>query len=365
MERSRSRASMFRFFGVVFWSWSFIALGCLGFLAPVAHGEDITVEFEGRIGLVCDVSPFPFNPCPEGYSIDPGVFIGAPFSGTYTLSTTHDGTIGGNIFSQIYRVSPTTGSIEIGSLSAVGSEDPILGTQIVLINNDFPFFSPFGVFDSWTLVPLQSDASSGGAISSDDPDLFPHYCQIFFAKNFDPDKLDGTGYFVNDTLDGWGLDVPEGSRVYEGSIQCFAGFSFLQPFTAVLFGGRINSIRQVVPNLPVDIDLKPGSDPNCVKTNSKGSVPVAILGASDLDVTQIDQSSLEFGGANPPQRCALADQAPTDGIPDLTCHFATSAVAWPAPGSECGDVTLTGELVDGTAIEGSDLACLTGEAGCN
>jgi hypothetical protein len=348
MERSTTRGSIFLAFGLTLCSWLSLAIGCLGLLAPVAHGEEITVTFDGSIIAV--------PPPPPGYTVDPEVQVGTPFSGTYTLPATNNDppVIENPPFSQSYGVFPSTGSMQIGSLSVVASEDPILGSQVVLINNDFPFAPVLGVFDSWTLVPLQSDASSGGAIASDSP----HFCQIFFAKHNPPDKLDGTEYFVNDTLDGWGISLPAG--FVEGSIQCFAGDSFLFGSTGLLFAGRIENIYRL---RKVTVDLKPGSDPNCVQPTSRGSVPVAILGASDLDVLQIDQSSLRFGGAVP-QKCALQDQAPADGIPDLTCHYKASTVAWPAPGGDCGEVVLTGALSDGTKIEGADRACLAGEPTC-
>lgn len=46
----------------------------------------------------------------------------------------------------------------------------------------------------------------------------------------------------------------------------------------------------------VTIDVKPGTDDNTINTRSK-SVPVAILGAANLDVNQLDLASIRFGGA--------------------------------------------------------------------
>jgi len=44
----------------------------------------------------------------------------------------------------------------------------------------------------------------------------------------------------------------------------------------------------------VDIDIKPGSDLNCINIKKKGFTPVAILGSNDFDVTTIDQTTLEI-----------------------------------------------------------------------
>lgn len=123
----------------------------------------------------------------------------------------------------------------------------------------------------------------------------------------------------------------------------------------------ISEIR--VPGRPVAVDLKPGNALNCVNPGSHGKVPVALLGSSDFDVLDVDASSLSFGGAAP-QNCNVEDVAPFDGFPDLGCKYNTQDVAWPAPGSDCGEVVLTGEETDGTVIEGSDVACLAGEPTC-
>jgi hypothetical protein len=114
----------------------------------------------------------------------------------------------------------------------------------------------------------------------------------------------------------------------------------------------------------VDIDLKPGSDPNCINPNAGGRTSVAILSSENFDAQSIEIATLEFGGASD-AKCGLEDSKPKDGILDLACRYKVFEVALPAPGSDCGEVGLTGALIDGTAIEGSDVACLPGEATCN
>jgi hypothetical protein len=47
------------------------------------------------------------------------------------------------------------------------------------------------------------------------------------------------------------------------------------------------------------VDIKPGSCPNPLNVNSKGVLPVAILGTDDLDVTTIDLNTIQLMGVAP------------------------------------------------------------------
>lgn len=129
---------------------------------------------------------------------------------------------------------------------------------------------------------------------------------------------------------------------------------------------RIRIVRSDSPytQLPIEqevlIDVKPGSDPNCFHVNGHGVIPVAILGTSSFDVSSVDQSSLSFGGldvrvrGNKGPLCAL-DDTNGDGDFDLVCQFEDNSSYW-----ELGqdDATLTGALLDGTSIEGTDTICI-------
>ncbi|MGH9923390.1 MAG: HYR domain-containing protein, partial [Nitrososphaerales archaeon] len=48
--------------------------------------------------------------------------------------------------------------------------------------------------------------------------------------------------------------------------------------------------------LPVQIDIKPGSDPNCFNSDGHGSIPVAIPGSATLDVNNVDPASVMLDG---------------------------------------------------------------------
>ena len=132
--------------------------------------------------------------------------------------------------------------------------------------------------------------------------------------------------------------------------------------------------------IPVDVDIKPGSCPNPLNLKSKGVLPVAVLGTEDFDVTTIDPETIsltregfeDVGVA--PIRWSYEDVATPfegelcdchdlngDGILDLTLKFDTQElVETLGLSGEAGDttrLTLTGNLKEeegGTPIEGED-----------
>ena len=105
----------------------------------------------------------------------------------------------------------------------------------------------------------------------------------------------------------------------------------------------------------VTIDIKPGNDKNCFKQNGKGSISVAVLGDATFDPTSIDISTLDFSGlsvavkGNGQVQCDI-DDVDSDGLWDLVCKFADSDNCNGGP----TEATLTGKLMDGPAIEGTD-----------
>jgi len=101
----------------------------------------------------------------------------------------------------------------------------------------------------------------------------------------------------------------------------------------------------------VDIDIKPGSDPNSVNPKSMGVVPVAILGSASLDVFDVDVTTLAFGVSMAPAHDGHFEDVNNDGLLDLVIHFIQKET-----GIACGDTVtmLTGELFDGTQIAGTD-----------
>lgn len=134
-------------------------------------------------------------------------------------------------------------------------------------------------------------------------------------------------------------------------------------------------------NLPanVTLDIKPGSCVNPLNTNSKGVLPVAILGNYDFDVTQVDVTSIRLMGIAPIRWsledvaapagndsgwCDSCDEMPADGYVDLTLKFSTPAIM-AALGSveddQCKMLELTGNLKEafgGAVIVGEDAVSI-------
>jgi hypothetical protein len=130
------------------------------------------------------------------------------------------------------------------------------------------------------------------------------------------------------------------------------------------------------PAQSVSFDIKPGSCPNPLnwKINHKGKavLPVAILGSEDLDVRDIDVSSLSLLNDLEPVRHSYEDvaapadstdgdcactEAGADGHCDLTLKFDKRSVLeklHALPEADQYTVTITGLLVSGESIEGHD-----------
>ena len=105
----------------------------------------------------------------------------------------------------------------------------------------------------------------------------------------------------------------------------------------------------------LNVDIKPGSDPNSVNLGSKGVLPVAILGTENAleDVTDIDEDTILIGGVAPAK--SSIEDVNDDGYDDLILHFKVPELVDDGALDEYTEkLTVVAELVDGTAVRGSD-----------
>ncbi len=162
------------------------------------------------------------------------------------------------------------------------------------------------------------------------------------------------------------------------------------------FAVRLAHLARSVP-----ADIKPGACPNPLNLGSKGVLPFAILGTSDLDVTAIDPKTVTLGGGvilsaqqdplktekkikilvkdKSPLRWSLEDVgAPSapfagkidpyqcnalgpDGHLDLVFKFDTELIAASLSDVEDKELVilqLRGQLLDGTEITGEDVVII-------
>jgi hypothetical protein len=100
--------------------------------------------------------------------------------------------------------------------------------------------------------------------------------------------------------------------------------------------------------IPVDIDIKPGSDPNCFNSDSHGVIPVAILGSSTFDASTIDPFSVGLDGAGVRVRGKSGNAGSLDDV------------------NGDGYLDLVVQIIDeGTYQAGDTWATLSGMAGLN
>lgn len=196
-------------------------------------------------------------------------------------------------------------------------------------------------FHSWYMVYadlwLYADGPSGTTVQ--------HLVDFFNAYYTGPKTFTGSA----------SIDVTEG---YEFGLRVGgSNYDYSQ-----ILEGKVTVTNFCFPFLPILIDIKPGSYPNSFNPNGNGVIPIAILGSADLDVADVDVSTLSFEGAsvrvkgNDSPQCSVQDVSGPggipDGYPDLVCQFLDDFPEGWLPGD--GGASVTGYLLDGTPIAGSD-----------
>lgn len=144
-----------------------------------------------------------------------------------------------------------------------------------------------------------------------------------------------------------------------------------------------NYEEPVIPDEPdpmdVLVDIKPGGCPTPLNVTDQGNLPIAILGTEYFDVAEINILSVRLIGIIPlhssiedvsePLNIEICaeygledyDYEQIDGYDDLTLKFDNQSIVAVIGEIADGDIvelTLTGELRDGTKIEGSNIVLI-------
>ena len=111
----------------------------------------------------------------------------------------------------------------------------------------------------------------------------------------------------------------------------------------------------------IEIDIKPGSDLNCLNGDGQGVIPVAILSSVDFDATQVDPTTVTLDGqairivGKKGNLQSHIEDSNDDGLDDLVVQIEDEDGTY-----EVGDTiaTLMGETFDGIQIQGMDILCI-------
>ena len=216
-------------------------------------------------------------------------------------------------------------AIAVFDLGADGSLSPILGSpfvpaggglnsQVVLLNPDDD------------LLFVSSHGDPGGLIDGEAISVFT------VAPDGTPGSVAGSPFPLVDYFFPSGLAMdPSGSYLYTTSWNPLApgfGFGYAYGFS-VGAGGALATVPGALGNLEdglpqaltvyppkscgappetvaLAIDIKFCSDPNGFNCRAKGVLPVTIFGTEDLDIAEIDVSSLRLCLASDPDQCTGA-----------------------------------------------------------
>ena len=182
----------------------------------------------------------------------------------------------------------------------------------------------------------------------------------------------GAGYEVTDVTEcfdpnetvpdcsSWGLDDTAGYNygTWEVHNCSYNGWTWDHCYRRVV-AVRVEALIQTV-----QIDIKPGSDPNCFNNDGHGVIPVAILGSASFDATRVDPTTVELQGlavravGKKGNLQAHTEDVNGDSYADLVVQIEDNDGAF-SEGQ--GDATLTGNLYPaygGTPIEGTDTICI-------
>ncbi len=110
----------------------------------------------------------------------------------------------------------------------------------------------------------------------------------------------------------------------------------------------------------ITIDIKPGSDPNCIDLNTEDFIPVAIFSTALLNPSVVDQASVTLGGVfarvkGKSDKTGSFEDVDGDGDLDLVVQFPTADLQLTEADTAA---VLEGATLNGMPIQGTDPICV-------
>ena len=241
-------------------------------------------------------------------------------------------------------------SFKIPGLLPVDTRSP--GGQSVLINDTAGLLYTWNLGFREPLAAFEYDSETGALGTTPEFSIPIRGGRPFFGVDQMALHPDGSKLYVPERT----REVPNISllRVFDAATGSPLASMLLpdDPFDSYLTGVCFAS-RGTVP-VEVDLDIKPGSDPNSINPSLAGDLPVAILGSDTFVVEDVDVTTLAFGPSSAPfdhSQGPHFEDLNGDGFTDLMAHFRIEET-----GIAFGDMEacVTGETLDGTLFRGCD-----------
>lgn len=249
--------------------------------------------------------------------------------------------------------------IEPGKATGGATIDAVLGVLSGAVQGDLDYFTFRGT--AGDVVTLDIDGGMGGVRSVDTMlAIFgpaPAYRMLRFTDDGYPVDA-GSIHMFDARIDNFKL--PETGEYTVGVSSYPRRFTHGGGVTSNALNNRSNGDYRLLisgvssPVLHISIDIKPGDGESAAPINpkSKGKIPVALLGAADFDVLNLDTASLTFGHTGYEAslaKCGPRELVNDDSYLDVVCHFENPAAAIASTDDEA---VLRGKLNDGRQIEG-------------